>query len=368
MRRTNSFVLIIAVLISLQGCYSSRRFSNTILVETTDLKHQKNTGQCWSFASTSFLEAEAKRLGYDVPELSSFFFVYYNYLDNAKDYLENKGISHLNTGDLTFSVLEVFEDYGAIPESVYNGKLSTVLSRRQMLNRWHEEDKMNALIKVKLDSLVKTDSKVDQSLEIIENILVSYIGEIPETFTLKGETFSPKTFANNYLPFNTNNYFELTSYNHHPFYSNVMLEIPANWRNKTYLNLPIEDFTSAIDNAINNGFTLAWDGDIGSIGGFKNNGYVKVKGEYENEVTINQEQRQSAYDRKTTTDDHNMHLVGITYDRDGQKFYILKNTWGEDRGIEGIWYLSENYFRLRTISVTIHKDAIPKGIMSKIRN
>jgi len=362
-----SFLLFLAFIL-IQGCVSSSRFSNTTLVESTDLKHQKGTGQCWSFASASLLEAEAMRLGYNIPELSSFFFVYHNYLDNAKDYLKNKGKSRLNKGDLTFSVLEVFQHHGAVPESVYDGKLSNVSSKkRQILNRWAEEDEMNALIKEKLDSLIKSGAQVDESLEIVENILIDYIGEAPKNFTFKGKTVTPKTFADSFLPLDVKEYVELTSYNHHPFFDKIMLEIPANWRKKTYLNLPIEDFMKTIDAALVSGMTLAWDGCIRNSGGFNDRGYVRVKGEYEDEPKIGQPQRQSAYKRKTTTDDHNMHLLGYTFDRSGEKFYILKNTWGKNRGMDGCWYLSENYFRLRTISVTIHEDGISDEVMAKVK-
>ena len=196
--------------------------------------------------------------------------------------------------------------------------------------------------------------------------MIDYIGEIPKSFNYDGKTQTPKTFAGTFVPLDPENYIELTSYSHHPFYKKVMLEIPAYWRFKKYLNLPIESFMNTIDNALNNGFTLAWDGDIGAKEGFKDNGYVRVKGEYEDEKLISQEQRQSAYKRGTTRDDHNMHLVGYTYDRKGEKFYILKNTWGKNRGINGSYYLSENYFRLRTISVTVHKDAFPTQVKAKI--
>ncbi|MGD1841018.1 MAG: C1 family peptidase [Thermonemataceae bacterium] len=360
-----SLVFVLTALL-LQGCVTNKRFSNTTLVASTELKHQKFTGQCWSFASTSLLEAEAMRLGYDIPELSSFYFVYLNYLDNAEDYINNNGTSRLNRGDLTFSVLEIFEKYGAVPEAVYDGNLGVLTSKKQMMNRWKEEDEMNALIKQKLDSLIKTNASVDQSLEIVKNILNEYMGEIPARFTFKEKTETPKTFANKYVPLNAKDYIELTSYNHHPFYQKVMLEIPANWRYKKYMNLPIDGFMSTIDNAIKSGFTLAWDGDIGHKEGFKDHGYVRVKGEYEDEKLISQEQRQSAYERGTTRDDHNMHLVGYTYDRKGEKFYMLKNTWGKNRGMDGVYYLSENYFRLRTISVTVHKDGFPEEIKTKI--
>ncbi|MEL6833020.1 MAG: C1 family peptidase [Bacteroidota bacterium] len=356
MRKISFLSVLISLL--LLGCVTSNKFSNTTLVESTPLKHQKHTGQCWSFASTSLLEAEAMRLGYNVPELSSFFFVYHTYMDNAADYIRNNGDSHLNNGDLTFSVLDVLERHGAVPESVYDGNLGDLTTKRQMNNRWAEEDEMIALIKLTLDSLIQAEAAVDESLAIIENILIEYIGQAPQEFTHDGQTLTSKTFAEKFLPLDAQDYVELTSYTHHPLNERIVLEIPANWRNKSYLNLPLERFMETIDYALANGFTLAWDGDIGNSGGFKDNGHVRVKGEYEDLAKIGQEQRQSAYERKTTTDDHNMHLVGTTYDRNGQKFYILKNTWGKNRGINGSYYLSENYFRLRTISVTVHKDAI----------
>lgn len=180
--------------------------------------HQKMTGQCWSFTSTSFLEAEAIRLGYNVPELSSFFFVYHNYLQNAKDYLLNKGNSHLNKGDLTFSVLEIFNNHGAVPESTYNGNLSGVSSIKEMLQRWKEEDEMNLTIKTKLDSLILADSNIDSSLKIIEKVLNTYIGEAPKTFKNLQSSITPLDFTQKYLPLNPTDYIELTSYNHHPFY------------------------------------------------------------------------------------------------------------------------------------------------------
>ena len=189
----------------------------------------------------------------------------------------------------------------------------------------------------------------------------NYIGEAPKEFVYNNERYTGKEYVKKFLPLNVNDYIELTSYNHIAFGEGVVLDIPANWRDKEYLNLPLDNFMETIDNAINSGFSLAWDGDIGTDGGFKDNGYVILKGEYETLPIITQKERQSAFERKTTQDEHNMHLVGISYDRSGEKFYILKNTWGSNWGVDGLWYLSENYFRLRTISVTVHRDGIYKS-------
>lgn len=342
------------------------RFSDAVIVESTSLKHQKATGKCWSFASTSLLEAEAMRLKKDIPELSSFYFVYYNYLEKSRDYLTRKGNGKIFWGDLTFSVLEIFDKYGCVPEDAYDGGLGNLTTRRQMMQRWRDEDEMNELIQSKLDSAIAADMEIDVSLEMIRNILNKEIGVVPDEFQYKNQRFTPTTFAEQICALNAQDYVELTSYSHLPFYEKSQLEIPVNWRNKEYLNLPIEDFMATVFEALGNGYTLAWDGDIGNDGGFRESGIVKVKGEYEEEQTIHQEHRQSAFERKTTTDDHNMHIVGYLKDKQGDYYFMLKNTWGENRGKHGYWYLSENYFRLRTISVTVNQQVIPTEIGAKV--
>lgn len=342
------------------------QFSNAVIVESTGLKHQKFTGKCWSFASTSLLEAEAIRLNYDIPELSSFYFVYYNYLEKSQDYLTRKEKKKIFWGDLAFSVLEILDKYGCVPEEIYDGALGTVKTKREMMQRWKDEDKMNALIQSTLDSAMEAGTEINESLNMIRDILNEEIGEVPSEFQYNNQHFTPKTFAKQFYPIDVGDLVELTSYSHLPYYKKSKLEIPANWRKKEYLNLPIEDFMKTVFEALRNGYTLAWDGDIGNDGGFKESGIVKVKGEYADEKIINQQHRQSAFERKTTTDDHNMHIVGFAKDKKGNNFFILKNTWGENRGKDGYWYLSENYFKLRTISVTVNKHAIPTEIRTKI--
>jgi len=365
MRTLNLSVLTVSLLCCF-WTYGQDHFPDAVIVESTDLKHQKATGKCWSFASTSLLEAEAIRLNYNIPELSSFYFVYHNYLRKSKEYLTNRSDKKIFWGDLTFSVLDIFEQYGCVPEEVYDGALKNIKTKRQMMQRWKNEDKMNALIQSKLDSALKVGMEITQALDMIRDILNREIGEAPSEFEYNNQVFTPKSFAETFVPLEPEEYVELTSYTHLPFYQKSALDIPANWKNKEYLNLPIEDFMTTVFEALRNGYTLAWDGDIGNKGGFKDSGMAKVKGEYEEESIINQDHRQSAFDRKTTKDDHNMHIVGFAKDKKGNNFFILKNTWGENRGKNGYWYLSENYFRLRTISVTTNKHAIPTEINTKI--
>lgn len=348
------------------GYGQHKKFKEVVIVESTGLKHQKYTGQCWSFASTSLLEAEAMRLNYDFPELSSFYFVYHNYLEKSRDYLTKKRKSKIFWGDLTFSVLEIFEKYGCVPEEIYDGALGNVSSKKEMMNRWKEEDKMNALLNSTLDSLIDYEADIDASLKTVDELLKKYIGEVPSNFEYKRQDYTPKTFAKRFCTLKAGNYIELTSYSHLPFYVHATLDIPGNWRDKNYVNIPLEGFIKTIYEALKNGYTLAWDGDIGEDGGFEDNGLATLKGEYEKEKLIGQEQRQSAFERKTTTDDHNMHIVGFGQDKQGLNFFILKNTWGKNRGKNGFWYLSENYFRLRTVSVTVNKQALPTDITSKL--
>lgn len=361
-----NLLLLLAAFFSYTLTFGQDHFADAIIVENTELKHQKATGKCWSFASTSLLEAEAIRQGYDIPELSSFYFVYHNYLQKAEAYLTITAKKKIFWGDLTFSVLEIFENYGCVPEEVYDGKLGSLTTRKAMMQRWKDEDEMNALIQTKLDFALEVGMELDASIAMVREILDREIGQAPSEFQYNNKVYTPKSFAQQFVPLEAASYVELTSYTQFPFYEKSSLGIRANWRKKEYLNLPIEDFMETIFAALQNGYTLAWDGDIGSKEGFKNNGIASVKGEYEEEKVITQEHRQSAFDRKTTTDDHNMHIVGIAKDKKGTNYFIMKNTWGKNRGKNGYWYLSENYFRLRTVSVTVNEEAIPGEIQGRM--
>ena len=209
------------------------------------------------------------------------------------------------------------------------------------------------------------------------------LGEAPATFEYEGKTYTPIEFKNS-LGINKNDYVELTSYTNYPFYEAVDLEVPDNYRHELYYNLPIDEFMSVIDNALNNGYSIAWDGSVDKEDFNSKKGYGVVEAEKakkeddedskeankepEIEKNITQEIRQQYFDSYKVNDDHLMHVVGIAKNQNGTKFYYVKNSWGtEDKGFNGFYYLSESYARLRTMAIMIHKDAIPVEIKAKLK-
>lgn len=327
-------------------------------VKTTPLKNQQSSGTCWSFATTSFIETEALRLGKDEISLSPIFYVTPTYIKKAEKFIKKKGESWFDAGDLTFSVLDAYKKYGAVPEEIYNGIIE---------KDWqHDHVEMDNLLYAMVESIGTSGYgriKPYSWKKSVKAVLNAYLGKAPNTFTYKGKEYTPTSFADEFVGINPDDYIEITSYSHHSFFKTFVLDIPANWNSNKYLNLPIKDFEKVIDYALESGYSLAWDGDATEPNFDFETGIAKLLEKQETN-TITQELRQTTFENKTTTDDHNMHIIGIALDTKGKPFYLLKNSEGDNK-YGGYVYMSKNALLLKTISVLVHKDAIPKEIRKK---
>lgn len=322
------------------------------LIESTPIKDQQATGDCWSFATTSFIETEAIRLGKKPIVLSPMFFVRPTYINKAENYIRRNGSSFFAEGDLTFGVLKAYRDYGAIPEKVYSGK-------NEEDSRHDHTDMNNALLeKVKFYAQSHGDLTPMKYRKDVDSIMTVTMGKVPDTFTYNGKKFTPRLFADEMIGINPDDYVEITSFNHHPFYTTFTLEIEANWANNYYLNLPLNDFIAVIDHALMNNFSVCWDGD--TYEGYKD-GFAVLSGNQR----ITQETRQAAFDNRTTEDVHNMHIIGMAENEKGEKFYIVKNST-DNNDCGGYLYMSKEYLLLKTISVMVNKHAIPGAISKKL--
>lgn len=324
------------------------------LIKSTPIKDQHNTGTCWSFATTSFIETEAIRLGKKPVVLSPMFFVTPTYLDKAERYIRLQGNESFNEGGLTFHALKAYKNFGAIPQEIYSGKPDS----SALYNHFKMEEESTKKVKYYVDRGFGKMTP-DEYRKAIANIVYKTLPKAPETFEFEGKRYTPKSFAKEKVGINPDDYVEITSYTHHPFYTRFSLEMPSNWNNDVYLNVPLTDLLKIIDEALLHNYSVAWDGDIQEGYG---DGFCKLA----DGKAVTQQSRQLAFDNYTTQDNHNMHIIGLAEDKQGNRFYILKNSSAEkDNG--GYIYMSKAYLELKTISVMTHKDAIPKEILKNIR-
>ena len=337
-------------------------------VDCTEVKSQDRTGTCWSFATASFLESEAIRLGKPKLDFSEMYVVRKVYQDKALNYILRQGKANFSQGSLSHDLISIANQYGMVPESVYSGKLEG--------EKIHNHVEMEAILKGLLDGVRNQKRPSKKWKKAFDAVLDVYLGEAPERFTYEGKSYTPKSFAKS-MGINPGEYISFTSYTHHPFYEDFVLEIPDNYSNGSFFNVPIEEMQSIVENAIDQGYSIAWDGDV-SEKGFSSSEGIAILPENPKredlfdipgkELQVSQELRQETFENYSTTDDHLMHLTGVAKDQNGTKYYLIKNSWGERGDFKGYLYMSEAYFKLKTVAVMVHKDAIPEKLKSKLFN
>jgi len=366
----------------------SYQFTIEKQLAVTPVKNQHRSGTCWAHGTISFLESELLRLGKGEFDLSEMFIVNRNYHMRAKDYVRFHGSKKFSGGAEGWDVLEVIREFGITPQSKYTG--NTIGENMPV----HGE--MDAVLKAYVGAVVKNRNKkiTPVWMKGFDSILDAYLGEIPKTFTYKGTEYTPKSFAK-YLDLSMDDYVTIGSYTHHPFYESFIFEGADNWSLGEIYNVPLDDMMTIIDKAIDNGYSMAWVSDVSDPGFSHQKGVSVVPDtDFENmddseiskwesmskdekstygldfpvpEKVITQEMRQITFDNYELTEDHLMHLVGTAKDQNGTKYYLIKNSWGTERNDHGgFFYASEAWMKYKSISIMLHKDAIPAKIKKKL--
>ena len=353
----------------------------------TSIKDQHRSGTCWDYSSLGFFESELLRQGKGTFDLCESFVAYHTYMDRAEKAIRMHGDVSFAQGGSFYDVLYCMKHYGICPQeampfpgSLYGDSLFNFNEFGKIMSSYVE-----GISKSDMKRLPPTWKKEFSS------ILANYFGELPATFQYKGKTYTPQSFQKS-LGLDLDDYVSLASFSHHPFYSKFIIEVQDNWRWGQSYNLPIDEFMQVFDNAINNGYPIAWGSDV-SEQGFTRDGvavmpdtekvqelsgsdmahWLKMKPEEKKLNTkpqpqkwCTQEERQEAYDNWETTDDHGMLIYGIAKDQEGNDYYMVKNSWGKAGKYDGLWYASKAFVRYKTMNIVVNKNALPKEIAKKL--
>jgi len=364
-------------------------YNFTIIKEnpSTPARDQSRSGTCWSFSGIALLESEILKNGKGSYDLSEMWIVRNAYMEKAERYIRFHGGITFAAGGGFHDITEMIKKYGIVTEEAYPG-----LNYGETKHNHGEIDKV---LEAFCKSLISQKNLSPAWKTAFNAILDAYFGKMPESFNYNGATYTPKSFAQS-LGLNLDDYVEIGSFTHHPFYSKFIIEIPDNWMLGSIYNVPIDEMIQIIDNAIENGYTIGWGSDVSEKGfSWKNAVAIipdedksdlsgterdkwekltaaeKAKANYAfdgtaKEKNITQEMRQTAFDNYNTTDDHGMQIVGIAKDQNGNKFYKVKNSWGTESKYDGYFFASEAFVKYKTIDFMINKNALSKEMKKKL--
>ena len=366
------------------------KFTDTKVIRTTAIKDQNKSGTCWCYSTNTFFEDEILRKTGKEIHLSEGFVVYHCYVDKAEKFVRMDGHTNFAEGGAANDVVYVWNRYGMVPNEVYTG----MTYGEKKFNTSELTDALKGYVGV-----IKKNQRKKLTpawMEGFKGILDAYMGKLPETFVYEGKTYTPQTFAAS-LPIKMDDYIGITSFTHHPFYQPLPLEVADNWLWDTYMNVKLDELLEITNNAIDNGYTVAWGADVSEPCFKWRKGYAvlpvdkdvpdltgsdmerwtqlsdkdretekwDIKGPVE-EMVVTQENRQEMFDNKETTDDHGMVIVGKAVDQKGNRYFKVQNSWDTNQLYNGFFYVSEAYFKAKTLDILVNKAAVPAAIAKKI--
>lgn len=388
-------ILLAALLVSMVSGVSAQepqkeegyRFTDVKTLPVTSVKDQNRSGTCWAYSALAFLESEILREGGKPIDLSAMWIVRNAYFDKAVKYARMHGSLNLAVGGGSRDVTDGIARYGIVPEEVYPG-----LCYGTKLPDFTEIDRV---IKAYMDAVIAGNKLTTAWQRGLNGILDAYLGPKPETFVWEGKEYTPESFAAS-LPLDMNDYVEISSFTHHPFYEEFVLEVPDNWMWGKVWNLPLDEMMAVVDNSLEKGYTVLWgtdvsekgfsrtkaigiipEADLSSMSGTDAERWGKLSDKEKEDAlykfdkpgkerTITQEMRQMAFDNYETTDDHGMQIMGTAVDQAGNPYYKVKNSWGVRPPYDGYYYFSRPFVAYKTMSVMVNKNAIPKEIRKKM--
>ena len=349
-------------------------FTELIRLKSTTVKNQGASNTCWSYTGNSFLESEMIRMGRDPVAISPLYTVRKAYFERARNYLRLHGGLKLNEGGQLHDVMQILRMHGAMPRAAYTGiKAGKSSSNFKGLR---------AVLNSRLSSMVKSRELKRSWERDVELLMDDYLGKVPVNFVYKGKSYTARSFADQVIGIDPDQYIHIASVTTAPYYKSFVFLIPDNWSFSQFFNLPMEELTLVIDQALKNGFTVACTVDISEPGFSWPHGIAYVPQKSTSEMTeeekktqfirpqperrVDAMERQSAFDAWQTTDDHALHIIGIVKDQNGKEYYIAKNSWGRGNAFQGFVYLTKEYVRYKSTALMLHKDALEPSLKNKL--
>ena len=331
-------------------------FEIKVDLPTTSVKNQYKSGTCWSFSGLSFIESELLREKKGEYDLAEMFIVNRDYHNRAIDYVRWNGSKKFGAGAEGCNVFNRISEYGIVPQSAYNG-LNYGSDK-------HMNNEMDAALKAYIEAIIENpNGKLSTAwLSGFDGILTAYLGEIPESFEYEGKKYTPIEFRDK-LGIKSEDYIEFTSLTHHPLYSRFIMEVEDNWELGEVYNVSLDELTDIAFSALDNGYTVLWGGDVSEKGFSWNDGIAIVPDLSEEDMQGTDRKR---FNQDGKKNDRNNLLLFLT-DKNGTRYFKVKNSWDTTNPFDGYVYMSENFYRYKTLTVIVHKNAVPSSIKKKLK-
>jgi bleomycin hydrolase len=323
---------------------------------------QGMAGTCWCFSTTSFLESEIYRLYKKEVKLSQGYTFYWEYVEKARRFVQERGNSSFGEGSEFNAVTRMWKKYGTVPLAAY-----TTLKPKQ---KFHDHRAMFEEMEGFLNSLKLSKAwNEEAALATIKAILNHYLGEPPSKIVWENQEMTPQEFLRNVIKIVPDDYIDILSLLEKPYYEKVEYPVPDNWwYSSDYYNVPLDEYMNLLKKVVRAGYTVAIGGDV-SEPGYDSHAKVAIVPSFDiPSQYIDESARQFRFDNKTTTDDHGVHLVGYK-EKDGVMWFLIQDSASGSRNVKpaGYYFYHEDYVKLKMMNFMVHRSAVAETLQKFVK-
>jgi bleomycin hydrolase len=372
-------------------------------IKTGEVTNQKGSGRCWMFAGfnvlrlpvirkyklKSFEFSENYLLFWDKLEKSNFFLQ--NMIDLADAPLDDRYVQTvlddpLGDGGWWTYFVDLVKKYGVVPKEAMPETFNSSSTGR-----------MNAVLTLKLKEMGlelrelarsgasrgELHKRRESMLGEIYRLLVLNLGRPPEQFVWRYETtdstaavsqpvsFTPRAFLEEAIGIDLDAYVALFDYPGKEYYKPYALELSRNIYDRpdfTVLNVPVDTLRACVLKSVLDSTAVWFACDVGQ----ENYGAegVMALGIYNYEEIYGTRfglPRKDLIELGLITPNHAMTFVGVdTLDARPVK-WLVENSWGGERGDEGLWYMYDDWFDRYLFGVIVNRRYVSRGLWEMSR-
>ncbi|MBN2138905.1 MAG: C1 family peptidase [Sedimentisphaerales bacterium] len=364
-------------------------------IKTKGITNQKSSGRCWLFAGLNTIRPVViEKYNLKEFELSQSFLAFWDKLEKANCFLENiiefrdrdpmdremEFIlrNPISDGGYWENVVNLVEKYGVVPSRIMpetNSSSNTRLMNALLARKLRADAaKLRAMGK---KSVKKLRSEKQKMLADVYKMLVMNLGEPPAEFEWRFEDansvvsdtniYTPEDFFRQCVGIDMREYVDIFNDPSKEYGKHYSIDLTRNIRDgddNHFVNVEIEVLKEIASKSVLDDVPVWFACDVGKDQSRDHGIMAMEMFDYDSIYGIDMSMSKAERSLlRESVPNHAMVFVGVDMREDKPVKWLVENSWGKDKGSDGMWTLYDTWFDTNVYSVIVKKKYVPEEIL-----